>query len=207
VVNHPNHAPYLAYSLWNYFISTPPPQLAMQQMVNNYRQSGHELAPIVRVIVRHPAFYANLTAPDMVKPPIVFVAAGLRNTRRFIKSNSWSWLLDNMGQVPFYPPNVSGWKQGPAFLNTNTAHAYWQTTGYLLYQTINDPGNQTPQAAVTAAVSALAHPWASSDTRAKLVTYATDYATRNGPLDSHDHVERQTVIRAMLMAGPDGLLH
>jgi hypothetical protein len=77
----------------------------------------------------------------------VFVAAGLRNTRRFIKSNSWSWLLDNMGQVPFYPPNVSGWKQGPAFLNTNTAHAYWQTTGYLLYKTIRDPGSQTPQAA------------------------------------------------------------
>jgi hypothetical protein len=41
-----------------------------------------------------------------------------------------------------------------------------------------------------------------------LDTYASDYATRNGPtLDSHDHVERQTVIRAMLMAGPDGLLH
>ena len=55
-----------------------------------------------------------------------------------------------MGQVPFYPPNVSGWKQGPAFLNTNTAHAYWQTTGYLLDQTISDPGSQTPTAAVTA---------------------------------------------------------
>jgi hypothetical protein len=62
--------------------------------------------------------------------------------------------------------------------------------------------------AVTAAISALSYPWASSDTRSKLETYATDYATRYGPtLDSHDHVERQTVIRAMLMAGPDGLLH
>jgi uncharacterized protein (DUF1800 family) len=180
----------------------------MRQMVNNYRKSGFELAPLLKVILHHPAFYLNLDEPDMVKPPIVFVASGLRNTRRFIKSNSWSWLLDNMGQVPFYPPNVSGWKQGPAFLNTNTAHAYWQTTGYLLDQTIRDPGSQTPKAAVTAAMSALSHPWASSDTRTKLETYASDYATRNGPtLDSHDHVERQTVIRAMLMAGPDGLLH
>ena len=25
VVHHPNHAPYLAYSLWSYFIATPPP--------------------------------------------------------------------------------------------------------------------------------------------------------------------------------------
>ena len=208
VVNHPNHAPYLAYALWSYFIATPPTASAMRQMVNNYRKSGFELAPLLKVILHHPAFYLNLDEPDMVKPPIVFVASGLRNTRRFIKSNSWSWLLDNMGQVPFYPPNVSGWKQGPGFLNTNTAHAYWQTTGYLLDQTIRDPGSQTPKAAVTAAMSALSHPWASSDTRTKLETYASDYATRNGPtLDSHDHVERQTVIRAMLMAGPDGLLH
>ena len=46
------------------------------------------------------------------------------------------------------------------------------------------------------------------DTHAKLVAYAQDYATRNGPtLDSHDRAERQKVIRALAMAGPDGILH
>jgi uncharacterized protein (DUF1800 family) len=208
VANHPNHAPYLAYSLWSYFIPTPPPQRAMQQMVGNYRASGQQLAPLLRVILRHPDFYANLDAPDLVKPPIVYVAAGLRTTGRFITDNNWSWLLDNMGQVPFYPPNVSGWKQGPAFLNTNTAHAYWQTAGYLLYRTVNDPGGQTPQQAVATALAALAHPWVSSDGRGKLESYAQDYVVRNGPaLDGHGRTERQKVIRALVMAGPDGLLH
>jgi hypothetical protein len=129
-------------------------------------------------------------------------------TGRHITNNNWSWLLDNMGQVPFYPPNVSGWKQGPAFLNTNTAHAYWQTSDYLLYHTVTDPGTQTPDQAVTTALAAVSHPWVSDDTHAKLVAYAQDYATRNGPtLDSHDRAERQKVIRALAMAGPDGLLH
>jgi hypothetical protein len=207
VIAHPNHAPYLAYSLWNYFITTPPPQQAMQDMVDNYRKSGHELGPLLKVILRHPDFYANLDAPDMVKPPIVFVAAGLRMTKRFITDNSWSWLLDNMGQVPFYPPNVSGWKQGPGFLNTNTAHAYWNTTNYLLNHPIGDPGRQTASQAVNAALKALSHPWVSDGSRRKLEGYADDYATRNNPFDSHDRTERQTVIRALLMAGPDGLLH
>jgi uncharacterized protein (DUF1800 family) len=208
IVSHPNHAPYLAYSLWSYFIPTPPPEAAMHQMVDNYRASRHELAPVLRVILRHPQFYAALDAPDLVKPPIVYVAAGLRMTRRFITSNNWSWLLDNMGQVPFYPPNVSGWKQGPAFLNTNTAHAYWQTADYLLYHTVSDPGTQTPDEAVKTALGAISHPWVSDDTHGRLVSYAQDYVSRNGPtLDSHDRTERQKVIRALAMAGPDGLLH
>jgi uncharacterized protein (DUF1800 family) len=208
VVNHPNHAAYLAYSLWSYFVPTPPPESAMHQMVGNYRASGHELKPLLRVILRHPHFYANLDAPDLVKPPIVFVAAGLRQTRRFVTSNSWSWILEGMGQVPFYPPNVSGWKQGPGFLNTNTARAYWTAADYLLYQTIKDPGTQTPKQSVGTALAALAHPWVSSDGRAKLETYASDFATRNGPaLDSHERTERQMVLRGLLMAGPDGLLH
>jgi hypothetical protein len=113
-----------------------------------------------------------------------------------------------MGQVPFYPPNVSGWKQGPGFLNTNTARAYWTAADYLLYQTIKDPGAQTPKQSVGTALAALAHPWVSGDGRAKLETYASDFATRNGPaLDSHERTERQMVLRGLLMAGPDGLLH
>ena len=208
IVHHPNHAPYLAYSLWSYFIVTPPPEIALNQMVDNYVSSRFELAPLLEVILRHPDLYANLDAPDLVKPPIVFVASGLRMTGRYIRSNDWSWLLDNMGQVPFYPPNVSGWKQGPAFLNTNTAHAYWQTSDYLLYRTVKDPGIETAQQAVATARTALSHPWVSADGLTKLTGYAQSYTDRNGPtLDQHGRGERQTVLRALLMAGPDGLVH
>jgi uncharacterized protein (DUF1800 family) len=207
VVEHPNHAPYLAYTLWSYFIPTLPPQRAMEQMVTNYRESGFELAPVLRVILRHPAFYANLTEPDLVKPPIVFVASGLRMTKRFLTSRDWTWILDGMGQVPFYPPNVSGWKQGPGFLNTNTARAYWSAADYLLYRSVKDPGQQTPQDAVKAAVKALSQPFVSVDGRTKLEAYAQTYATTHGQTDSHDRIERQKVLRGLLTAGPDGLLH
>src|SRR5207248_5620077 len=125
VIHHGNHAPFLAYTLWSYFIPSPPPKGAMQMMVANYVASGFSLKPLLRVILRHPAMFQALDAPDLVKPPVVFVAAGLRMTRRSITDNSWSWLLEGMGQVPFYPPNVSGWDQGIAWLNTNSARAYW----------------------------------------------------------------------------------
>ncbi|MGZ4431318.1 MAG: DUF1800 domain-containing protein [Gaiellales bacterium] len=212
VLHHPNHAPYLAYKLWTYFNATPPTRTAMTMMVRNYRQSGFELRPLLRVILRHPSLYANLAAPDMVKPPIVFVAGGLRATGRHITTNAWSWILDGMGQVPFYPPNVSGWKQGPAFLNTNTARAYWTAADYLLTGTVADPGPQTPAAAFGTAAVATAQPWISPHTRAALMTYSETLAASHqnpstGQLDTHNRQERQKVLRTLMMAGPDGLVH
>ncbi|HVI35100.1 MAG TPA: DUF1800 family protein, partial [Gaiellales bacterium] len=207
VVAHPNHAPYLCYTLWNSFVPTPPPQDAMAMMVNNYVGSGHSLKPVLGVILRHPDFYADLTAPGLVKPPIVFVAAGLRMLRKYITSNECAWILEGMGQMPFYPPNVSGWRQGPAFLNTNTVRAYWTAADYLLVNTVTDPGVQTPQAALATARAAVSYPWVSPETTAKLETYAEQFATSHAPLDSHDRSERQKALRGLMMAGPDGLLH
>jgi uncharacterized protein (DUF1800 family) len=213
VLHHPNHAPYLAWKLWSYFIPTPPPKGAMQMMVANYLGSGHWLEPLLGVILRHPAMYSALDAPRLVKQPIVFVAAGLRMTRQYITENSWSWILAGMGQVPFYPPNVSGWDQGTAWLNTNSARAYWTACDYLIRQTMTDPGQESAAAAVKTALRSLSHPWIAAGTHAKLQAYAQAFFdahkthTSNGDvLGSHDRLERQRVLRALILAGPDGYL-
>jgi len=213
VIRHPNHAPFLALKLWSYFIPTPPPKSAMQMMVGNYLSSGYKLKPLLRVILRHPAMYQSLDAPDLVKGPIVFVASTLRMTGQFITEDAWAWLLDAMGQVPFYPPNVSGWEQGVAWLNTNSAHAYWQTTDYLIRGTVDDPGQESAADAVSRAITALSHPWVSGDARTKLEAYAQSFFDAHNVvsggkhvLGSHDRVERQRVLRALILAGPDGFL-
>ena len=96
-----------------------------------------------------------------------------------------------MGQVPFYPPNVSGWDQGSAWLNTNSAHAYWQTTDYLIRDTVGDPGQESASAAVSRAISALSHPWVSNGARTKLEAYAQSF------FDAHK-VRRRRQARARL---------
>ncbi len=118
------------------------PRSTLKMMVTNYKASGYSLKPVLGVILRSPAMYANLDSPDLIKPPIVFVVANMRHRGKYIDQNSWTWLLDGMGQQPFYPPNVSGWNQNTAWLNTNSAKAYWRTTGYLL-NTPPDPGEQS----------------------------------------------------------------
>jgi len=53
----------------------------------------------------------------------VYVAGLLRLTNGRVDDESWRWRLDQMGQVPFHPPNVSGWDSGTAWLSTSAIRA------------------------------------------------------------------------------------
>ncbi len=216
IVDHPNHAPFICQKIWSYFIPTRPSKATLQMMVANYKASGNSLKPVLGVILRSGALYANLDSPDLVKPPIVFVAANLRHRGKFITENSWTWLLEGMGQQPFYPPNVSGWDQNEAWLNTNSTRAYFQTTSYLLRLPDNppDPGALSAAEAFASARKAVGSQFVAPSTRTRLEAYATAFFNKykrqvNGKyeLSTHDRIERQQVLRALIMCGPDGYLH
>lgn len=215
LVQHPNHAPFICQKLWSYFIPTRPSETTLKMMVNNYKLSGYSLKPVLGVILRSGGLYANLDSPDLVKPPVVFTVANMRHRGHFIKEDWWTWLLDGMGQQLFYPPNVSGWNQNEAWVNTNSALAYWRTTSYLL-PTPPDPGVLSPADAVTAAHKAVGDQFMSPTTRARLESYAAaffakykyvDSLTKKYVLSEHDRIERIQVLRALIMCGPDGYLH
>ena len=108
IIAHPNHAPFICYKMWSYFIPTRPSKATLQMMIANYKASGNSLKPVLGVILRSGALYANLDSPDLVKPPIVFVAANLRHRGRFITENSWTWLLEGMGAAAVLPPQRLG---------------------------------------------------------------------------------------------------
>ena len=62
----------------------------------------------------------------MIKPPVVYVAGMLRQTGTYVTTDDWVWMLDGMGQRPFYPPNVSGWEQNEAWLSTSSLRMRFQ---------------------------------------------------------------------------------
>ena len=87
----------------------------------------------------------------MIKPPVVYVAGMLRQTGTYIRTDDWVWMLDQMGQRPFYPPNVSGWEQNEAWLSTSSLRMRFQAAASLLRDAIEDgeiPHERTPEQAL-----------------------------------------------------------
>jgi uncharacterized protein (DUF1800 family) len=218
VTGHKQHAPFLVEKLWGYFVTAPLDGGTRKSLVATYRRSGHKIKPVVEKILRHPALYAELDHPDMVKSPIVFLAGAIRAAGGGIQRDSWSWLLDQMGQFPFQPPSVAGWDWGAAWLSTNTVHARFQAITYLMTEdgplTVPDgaaPVNGPADEAVARARAATGEPWTSPDTNAALDRLAAGFFADFKPRQTWGWQERsdmrERVLRHLLLSGPDAHLH
>jgi uncharacterized protein (DUF1800 family) len=212
------HAPFLVGKLWSYFVTAPLDAHTRRALVTTYRRSGHRIKPVVEKILRHPALYADLDHPDMVKSPVVFLAGALRSVGGGIQRDSWTWLLNDMGQLPFSPPSVAGWDWGTAWLSTNTIHSRFSAITYLMTDAgpINVPDGATPinlpsSEAVARARHAVGEPWTSPDTDAALESMSAGFFADFGPKQTWGWQGRsdmrERVLRHLLLSGPDAQLH
>lgn len=208
-INHPKHAPYLCRKLWGYFTARPCPPGTLKQLVATYRTSGTQIRPVLQIILTHPALLADLGEPDQVKPPVVYVAGMLRKTNQVVTTDSWTWMLDNMSQRPFYPPNVSGWEQDEAWLTTASVRARYEAASQTVRAMQIKDGtiakNQTPAQALSAAQRMTGRPWTSAQSRAALARYArSSVADKTADWqEEHYWPERLRVLCHMMLAGPD----
>jgi uncharacterized protein (DUF1800 family) len=186
--------------IWGEFIVTPPDATTLGKLTSSYVSSGYQLKPLLEQILSHPLLFESLAEPNMLKPPIVYVVGSMRAVGAGVTDASPSQNLDAMGQVPYFPPTVAGWEGGLSWLNTNTALARFGFVGELLNKsTIADVIGETPAAAYDRAYAAVGSPWLAPGTQSAV----RDYATRAGSNSPKLRKERQLMLRALMLAGPD----
>ncbi len=207
-IGHKAHAPFICEKLWSYFTPRTCPPKLLRNLARTYRAAGTDVRPVLRQILNNKLIYAGLSEGDMVKPPFVYAAGLLRQTGRGVTDESWRWRLDQMGQVPFYPPNVSGWEQGVAWLSTSAIRARFEAASDVLAKSIKDGSisqKQTPSQALASAFAATGRPRVGPRTANAMRRYAIQsVAGRTDKWEvEHYYPERQRVLRHILLAGPD----
>jgi hypothetical protein len=188
--------------------------------VRTYRGSGLRVLPVVEEILGNRALYAHLDHPDMVKSPLVYVAGALRGARKPINSDSYTWMLANMGQTPFRPPSVAGWDWGTAWLTSGTIRARldasnmmigWDDDAVLHVPDHAGRADLGAQEQVELALRALGSPWSSDATRSVLTNLAHGYFDDVRSDDEEGRRNRaamlQRTLRNLLLSGPDAHLH
>jgi hypothetical protein len=213
VTHHPRHAPFLVDKLWAAFTNEQLSSSTRRSLVRTYHRSDRRVKPVVAEILRHPALYASLGAPDMIKPPVVLVAGLLRTTSTPITIDSYTWLLNQMGQVPFRPPSVAGWDGGTAWLSTNAMRARVTLANATLAW--DDAPLKVPKGAghlgwnadqhVRRAHDAVGRPYLSRGTRAVLLDLARGFHDGEPNRDKADMLQR--LLRHLMISGPDAQLH
>jgi uncharacterized protein (DUF1800 family) len=223
VLRHPRHPAFLVEKLWAFFVSAPLDRGTRRQLVRIYTRSRLEIKPVVGAILAHPALYAELDRPDMVKSPVVYVAGALRATGRGVDTGDWAWMLGAMAQQPFRPPSVAGWDWGPAWLSTDTMRARFIFATHLLRHPslavadLSTPIDMSPGEQLAQARRAVGEPWTAPETAAELERMAAGFFAGLPPRDpSKQWTVRQwqrradacqRVLRHFLLSGPDAHLH
>lgn len=111
VCDHPACAAHIADRVWRFLAGTVADADTVAHLAAVFRDAGLEVRPLVEAVVRHPSFLdLRMTRPRF--PVEWFTAASLT-----LGDEGDPYHLDQLGQVPFYPPNVAGWPVSPKWLS------------------------------------------------------------------------------------------
>ncbi len=176
VLGRPASAPFVATRWWN-LVAGPdaPPADTLARMTAAYGPS-RDLAALFGAMMTDPAYAA--AAGSLVASPVEWVVGAMRSlavkpdTATVKKATA---AMRALGQLPFAPPNVSGWPSGQAWLSTASAATRVQTAAMLAKA---GDLHTVQEAASTARVDAVAHllglPSFSDRTAAELKTHVND---------------------------------
>ena len=113
---------FIATKLWS-FLAYPDPEPAVVDSIgSSFRSAGMDITALIRAILLHPQFRSDKAKTGLVRSPVEYVVAAMRHTGLPCSVAHPEWTLEAMGQQPFYPPNVSGWRPNGYWI---TASALW----------------------------------------------------------------------------------
>jgi uncharacterized protein (DUF1800 family) len=136
--NTPRTSEYLTKKIWEWFVYPDPDPATVSKFARTFRDSRLHIGVLLKEIARSPEFYSAKAERALIKSPVDFCVSTLRqvgaaelltrlanqpsgNFRARIQPvNAASQSLRNMGMWLFYPPDVSGWDGGEAWISTAT---------------------------------------------------------------------------------------
>jgi Protein of unknown function (DUF1800) len=116
---HPRVAEHLAEDLWKEFINVQKDANAIRTLAQIIRDSNFNLTPVMRVIMRSKALYAQGSKESLIKQPIELVIGFLRSLPNYSTANINNgddytvlmWHTGSLGQNFFSPNTIFGWDE------------------------------------------------------------------------------------------------
>ncbi len=132
IFHHPRSAEYVAGRLWSWLAYETDDPALLRSLGEVFRSSRFELRPLLRQIFASQGFYSPAAIGTQIKSPVQLIVGSARLLDVPLPpTGPLRNMLEQMGQVPFFPPNVKGWPGGRAWINTSTLFVRYNTGTWL----------------------------------------------------------------------------
>ena len=126
-LDQPACARYITAKLWREFVSDEPDARDVERLAAEFRNSGYQIAPLLRGLLTLPQFWAPETRGALVKSPVELLVGTIRLLNLPIKDTAMlAKYGKRLGQDLFDPPNVKGWPGGTRWITSATLLNRWQ---------------------------------------------------------------------------------
>jgi uncharacterized protein (DUF1800 family) len=135
--NHPSTARFMTEKLWRFFVSENLSAATHDELAAYWTKTGGNIREVLRDLLSSEAFYAPENRLGLIKSPIEYMVGAIRSSRAELEPGqemNLSGLLATMAQIPFYPPDVSGWDGGMDWIADTTVMNRLQFMGTLTSQ-------------------------------------------------------------------------
>jgi len=116
-------ARYIATKLWEFFAHPVPPAGVIDALATIFISSAFELKPLLKAMFLRPEFYLDAAKQGLVRTPVDLSVAIRHLTGMTADATTGTndrGYLAGMGQWPYSPPNVAGWKANSYWLSTSS---------------------------------------------------------------------------------------
>lgn len=125
---------YIVSRLWEFFCYKNPEMSVVDGLAATFRDSGYEIAPVVRRILLGRGFYGQRARGQVIKSPVHIAVATVRILGIAVFDPlSMSRSMTAMGQSLFQPPTVKGWDGGRSWITIATLFNRYNYAGALIY--------------------------------------------------------------------------
>jgi uncharacterized protein (DUF1800 family) len=121
IVSQPQCARFVGDKIWKFFVYDDPEPKLIDALAAEFRNVHCELRPFMNTLFLSEEFYSPQARNSQIKSPVQFLIQAFRTLPIPLPdSNFLELAFRQMGQVPFFPPNVKGWDGGKSWINTAT---------------------------------------------------------------------------------------
>ena len=128
-------ARFLATKLWGFFAYPGPEPAVVDAVVKPYLATPDlQITALLRAMFLRPEFYSAKARQGLVRSPIEYVVAAMQATGQPAGVLHPEWWLEGMGQQPFQPPNVSGWRPNGYWISASAQWAKSRFAGFVRWK-------------------------------------------------------------------------
>jgi uncharacterized protein (DUF1800 family) len=121
IISQPESARFISAKIWRFFAYDEPDPKLIDALASELLNARDELRPFMKSLFLSEEFYSPQARSSQIKSPVQFLVQALRTLPvQPPDSNVLEFAFRQMGQIPFFPPNVKGWDGGKSWINTAT---------------------------------------------------------------------------------------